>query len=37
MKVVSDSGPLHYLALLDEIDLLSRLYGSVMIAPAVAD
>ena len=37
MKVVSDSGPLHYLALLDEIGLLNRLYGSVMIAPVVAD
>jgi predicted nucleic acid-binding protein len=37
MRVVTDSGPLHYLALLDELDLLHRLYGGVMIAPAVAD
>jgi predicted nucleic acid-binding protein len=36
MRVVSDSGPLHYLALLDELDLLRKLYGSVLIAPAVA-
>jgi predicted nucleic acid-binding protein len=35
MIVVADSGPLHYLILLDEIDLLRRLYGDVRIPAAV--
>jgi len=36
MIVVADSGPLHYLGLLGEIDLLHRLYGGIRIPPAVA-
>lgn len=36
MIVVADSGPLHYLGLLGEIDLLRRLYGGVCIPTAVA-
>src|ERR1022692_1843732 len=35
MIVVGDSGPLHYLILIDLIDLLPRLYGTVLIPPAV--
>jgi hypothetical protein len=33
--VVSDSSPLNYLALLSDFDLLHRIYGLVMIPPAV--
>lgn len=36
MIVVADCGPLHYLGLLGEIDLLRRLYGGVCIPSAVA-
>lgn len=36
MIVVADSGPLHYLILLDHIDLLHRFYGQVLIPDAVA-
>jgi pyruvate-formate lyase-activating enzyme len=36
MIVVADSGPLHYLVLLDQIDLLHRFYGQVVIPDAVA-
>ena len=36
MIVVADSGPLHYLILLDQIDLLHRFYGHVVIPDAVA-
>ena len=36
MIVVADSGPLHYLGLLGEIDLLRRLYGAISIPTAVA-
>ena len=36
MIVVADSGPLHYLILLDLADLLPKLYGEVLIPFAVA-
>jgi len=36
MIVVADSGPLHYLILLDQIDLLHRFYGQVLIPDAIA-
>jgi len=36
MIVVADSGPLHYLILLDHTDLLRRFYGRVFVPEAVA-
>lgn len=36
MIVVADSGPLHYLILLDHADLLRRFYGEVIVPDAVA-
>jgi predicted nucleic acid-binding protein len=33
--VVSDSSPLNYLALLSDFDLLRRIYGTLVIPPAV--
>lgn len=36
MIVVADSSPLHYLILLEQADILRRLYGSVLIPDAVA-
>ena len=36
MIVVADSGPLHYLILLERADLLRRLYGEVIIPEDVA-
>ena len=36
MIVVADSGPLHYLILLDHADLLHRFYGDVLVPEAVA-
>ena len=36
MIVVADSGPLHYLILLEQTELLRRLYDEVMIPDAVA-
>jgi len=36
MIVVADSGPLHYLIVVGEIELLHRLYGQVVIPDAVA-
>jgi predicted nucleic acid-binding protein len=36
MIVVADSGPLHYLVLLDYIDLLQRFYSRVVVPEAVA-
>ena len=36
MIVVADSGPLHYLILLDQIELIHRFYGQVVIPDAVA-
>jgi predicted nucleic acid-binding protein len=36
MIVVADSGPLHYLILLDHADLLRRFYGRVAVPDAVA-
>ncbi|MBW3622519.1 MAG: DUF3368 domain-containing protein [Armatimonadetes bacterium] len=35
MIVVSDTGPLNYLILIDAIDLLPQLYGRVLLPPAV--
>jgi len=36
MIVVADSGPLHYLVLLEHIDLLRRFYGQVLVPDLVA-
>lgn len=36
MIVVADSGPLHYLILLEQVDLLRRFYGQVLVPEAVA-
>jgi predicted nucleic acid-binding protein len=36
MIVVADSGPLHYLILLEQIDLLRRFYGQVLVPEPVA-
>jgi predicted nucleic acid-binding protein len=36
MIVVADSGPLHYLILLDHAELLHRFYGEVVVPDAVA-
>lgn len=36
MIVVADSSPLHYLILIDQIDVLRQLYGEVIIPDAVA-
>lgn len=36
MLVVADSGPLHYLILLDQADILHHLYGNVLIPQVVA-
>ena len=36
MIVVADSGPLHYLILLDQAPLLHRFYGRVLVPEAVA-
>jgi predicted nucleic acid-binding protein len=36
MIVVGDTGPLHYLILLDRADLLHRFYGEVVVPEAVA-
>ena len=35
--VVADAGPLHYLVLIDQIALLPRLYGRVILPDAVRD
>jgi predicted nucleic acid-binding protein len=35
MIVVADASPLHYLALIGQIDVLPILYGQVLIPPAV--
>jgi predicted nucleic acid-binding protein len=35
MIVVADSGPLHYLILLDQTELLPRFYGQVIVPEAV--
>jgi predicted nucleic acid-binding protein len=35
MIVVADSGPLHYLILLDQTELLHRFYGQVIVPEAV--
>ncbi len=36
MIVVADSGPLHYLILLEHVDLLRRFYGQVVVPEVVA-
>jgi predicted nucleic acid-binding protein len=36
MIVVADSGPLHYLILLQHIELLRRFYGQVLVPEPVA-
>jgi predicted nucleic acid-binding protein len=36
MIVVADTGPLHYLILLDRVELLHRFYGEVVVPDAVA-
>lgn len=36
MIVVANSGPLHYLILLEHVDLLRRFYGQVLLPEAVA-
>jgi predicted nucleic acid-binding protein len=36
MIVVADTGPLHYLILLDHVELLYRFYGQVVVPDAVA-
>jgi hypothetical protein len=36
MIVVADSGPLHYLILLEQIELLPRFYGQVLVPEPVA-
>jgi predicted nucleic acid-binding protein len=36
MIVVADTGPLHYLILLDHVELLHRFYGQVVVPDAVA-
>jgi predicted nucleic acid-binding protein len=36
MIVVADSGPLHYLILLEQIELLGRFYGQVLVPEPVA-
>jgi predicted nucleic acid-binding protein len=36
MIVVADSGPLHYLVLLEHIELLRRFYGRVLVPEPVA-
>ena len=37
MRVVSDTGPLHYLVLIGQVDLLPRLLGGVSIPAVVRD
>jgi predicted nucleic acid-binding protein len=37
MIVVADSGPLHYLILLEHIELLRRFYGQVLLPEPVAN
>ena len=36
MIVVADSGPLHYLVLVEHIELLRRFYGQVVVPEPVA-
>jgi predicted nucleic acid-binding protein len=35
MIVIADTGPVNYLILIDEIDLLPALYGQLLIPPSV--
>jgi predicted nucleic acid-binding protein len=37
MIVVADSSPINYLVLIEEIDVLAKMYGKVVIPPAVRD
>ena len=35
--IVADSGPIHYLVLCEAIEVLPKLYGRLLVPPAVAD
>jgi predicted nucleic acid-binding protein len=37
MIVVADTSPINYLILIEEIDILTKMYGKVAIPPAVRD
>jgi predicted nucleic acid-binding protein len=37
MIVVADTSPLRYLVLIDEVELLHRLYGNIVVPPGVLD
>jgi predicted nucleic acid-binding protein len=37
MRVVADAGPLHYLVLIGQIDILPRLFANVAVPAAVRD
>jgi predicted nucleic acid-binding protein len=37
MIVVADASPINYLILIEEIDILTKMYGTVAIPPAVRD
>jgi predicted nucleic acid-binding protein len=37
MVVVADTSPINYLVLIDQIDLLTRLYVRILIPPAVLE
>ncbi|MGA8025092.1 MAG: DUF3368 domain-containing protein [Candidatus Acidiferrales bacterium] len=37
MIVVADTSPINYLVLIEEIDVLAKMYGKVVIPPAVRD
>lgn len=37
MRVVADAGPLHYLVLIGQIDVLPRLFANVAVPPVVRD
>jgi predicted nucleic acid-binding protein len=37
MIVVADTSPINYLILIEEINILTRLYGKVVVPPTVRD
>jgi predicted nucleic acid-binding protein len=37
MIVVADTSPINYLILIEEIDILTKMYGTVAMPPAVRD
>jgi predicted nucleic acid-binding protein len=37
MRVIADTGPINYLALIDAIDLLPKLFGKIVVPEAVRD